>query len=256
MSAMSTELQMTLDDAVAEVLGTLTGLDITYEPEYDRYRAITRQLNRALRHNALDQDWSYYSTVEDVGVIVGGEQEFAIDPQNRVRILDDDSVRLVDDTGKPVRWAYVLPRDSLHKYASRTGLWCAIVRKTVMFSRPLFTSEAGLHVEVPVMREPTIFRLPPADEEVDDGIRQQLVDFDYPDLVIARAAYLYAQADPVMQPRAQTLEQSYKNLMYQLIERDTDHTDSAYLNEIIVPVQSSVRSEFSRVHLHPHAWEG
>jgi hypothetical protein len=252
---MSTEVQMTLDDAVAEVLGLLTGIDITYEPQYDRYRAITRQLNRALRYNALDADWSYYSTTEDVGVIAGGEQEFDIDPQNRVRILDDDSVRLVDDEGRPVRWAYILPRDSLHKYASRMGLWCAIVRKTVMFSRPLLTEEAGLHVIVPVMREPAIFRLPPSNEEVDDDIRNQLVDFDFPDLVIARAAYLYAQSDPVMQPRAQTLEQSYKGLMYQLIERDTDHTDSAYLNEIIVPVQSSVRDEFARVHLHPHAWD-
>jgi len=39
---MSNEVRLTLDEAVAEVLGLLTGLDLTYEPELDRYRAITR----------------------------------------------------------------------------------------------------------------------------------------------------------------------------------------------------------------------
>jgi hypothetical protein len=257
MSVMSTEVRMTLDEAVAEVLGLLTGIDLTYEPEYDRYRAVTRQLNRALRGNALEQDWSYYSTVEDLGLVAEGDQEFEIDPQNRARILDDDAVRLVAPDGKPLIWAYILPRDSLHKYASRRGLWCAIIRKTVRLSRPITKGEADaqLSVHVPVMREPVMFRLPPADEDVDDAIRSQLIDYDYPDVVIARAAWLYAQADPVMQPRAQTLEANYKNMMYSLIERDTDHTDSAYLNEVIVPVQSTVRDERVGSHLHPHAWD-
>lgn len=252
---MSTEVQMTLDDAVADVLGLLTGLDITYEPEYDRYRAVTRQLNRALRGNALEQDWSYYSTTEDLGAVVEGQQEYEIDEQHRVRLLDDDAVRLVNEDGRPVRWAYVLPRDSLHKYANRRGLWCSIIRKTVRLSRPINAAEAelGLHLVVPVMREPNIFRLPPAGEEVDESIREQLIDFDFPDVVIARAAWLYAQADPVMQPRAQTLEASYKAMMYQLIERDTEHTDSADLNPVIVPVQSTIRSSYSTLHAHPHA---
>ena len=42
-------------------------------------------------------------------------------------------------------------------------------------------------------------------------------------------------------------------LMYQLIERDTDHSDSAYLNEIIVPIQATVRSGIPGAHSHPHA---
>jgi len=257
MSVMSTEVQMTLDDAVAEVLGLLTGLDLTYEPEYDRYRAITRQLNRALRGNALEQDWSFYSTVQvfPSTEVLEGVQEFELDPQNRARVLDDDAARLVNTDGKPLIWAYILPRDSLHKYANRRGLWCSIVRKTVQLSRPITEQEAAaeLSLHVPVMREPMMFRLPAATEEVDDSIRLQLIDFDYPDVVIARAAWLYAQADPVMQPRAQTLEASYKNMMYSLIERDTDHTDSAYLNEFIVPIQSNVRDGITGRHTHPHA---
>jgi hypothetical protein len=255
MSEMSVEVQMTLDDSVAEVLGMLTGLDLTYEPGYDRYRAVTRQLNRALRGNALEQDWSYYSTVVNLGSVTEGDTEYTLAQPYRARILDDDAVRLVDPDGKPLIWAYILPRDSLHKYANRRGLWCAIVRKTVMLSRPITLAEqdAGLTIHVPVMREPTMFRLPPATEEVDDDIRNQLIDFDYPDVVIARAAWLYAQADPVMQPRAQTLEANYKNMMYSLIERDTDHTDSAYLNEFIVPIQNSVRDGITGRHTHPHA---
>lgn len=255
MSEMSAEVQMTLDDAVAEVLGLLTGIDLTYEPQYDRYRAVTRQLNRALRGHALEQDWSYYSTVVDLGAVAVGDQEFELAQQYRARILDDDSVRLVTPEGKPVIWAYILPRDSLHKYANRRGLWCSIIRKTVRLSRPITQREAdaGLTIQVPVMREPTMFRLPPAGDEVDEDIRTQLIDYDYPDAVIARAAWLYAQADPVMQPRAQTLEASYKDLMYQLIERDTDHTDSAYLNQVIVPVEFSVHGSPPGRHAHPHA---
>jgi hypothetical protein len=250
---MSTEVDMTLDDAVAEVLGLLTGLDLEYEPQYDRFRAVTRQLNRALRGNALEQNWSYYSSTVDLPAIVEGDQEMDVDTEVRVRIIDDDAVRLINEDGKPVRWAYMLPRDSLHKYANRSGLWCSVVRQTIQFSRPFMLSEVGLIPRVPVMREPTMFRLPATGEEVDDAIREQLVDFDYPDVVIARAAWLYAQADPVMQPRAQTLEQSYKTMMYQLIERDTAHTDSAYLNEVIVPIQNSVRGGTVHSHGHPHA---
>lgn len=255
MSTMSLEVQMTLDDAVAEVLGLLTGIDLEYEPQYDRYRAVTRQLNRALRGHALEQDWSYYSTVVDLGAVQEGDTEYTLAQQYRARILDDDAARLVTPEGKPIIWAYILPRDSLHKYANRRGLWCSIVRKTVQLSRPITLAEqdAGLTMHVPVMREPTMFRLPPAGEDVDDTIREQLVDYDYPDAVIARAAWLYAQADPVMQPRAQTLEGSYKDLMYQLVERDTDHTDSAYLNEVIVPIQATVRDGITGAHTHPHA---
>jgi hypothetical protein len=61
--------------------------------------------------------------------------------------------------------------------------------------------------------------------------------------VIARAAWLYAQTDPMFQPRVQTLEDQYKNLMYQLIERDTAFTDTPYQNEFLVPVQNDIYGE-------------
>ena len=70
------EVQQTLDEAVAEVLGLLTGLDLSYAPELDRYRAITRQLNRALRTNALEQEWSYYSFTLSLGQASEGEREW------------------------------------------------------------------------------------------------------------------------------------------------------------------------------------
>ena len=42
------DVALTLDDAVSEVLSLLTGLDVNYDPEFDRYRTIARTLNRAL----------------------------------------------------------------------------------------------------------------------------------------------------------------------------------------------------------------
>jgi hypothetical protein len=76
--------------------------------------------------------------------------------------------------------------------------------------------------------------------EMDALTLAQEVDFEFPDVVIARAAWLYAQTDPMMQPRVQTLQDQYKDLMYQLIERDTAFTDTPYQNEIIVPVQGDI----------------
>lgn len=247
------EVELTLDDCVADVLGLLTGLDLEYAPELDRYRAITRQLNRALKANALEHDWSYYSSVLDIGSTNEGINEFQVANTQRVRIVDDDAVRLVDpESERPVIWAYMLPRDSLHKYAWRQGLWSSILRRTIHFSRPLREQEVGLTVQVPVMREPRIFRLPEKGEDVPEAVQTQRIDFDFPDVIVARAAYFYAQADPVMQPRAQTLENEYKGMMYQLIERDTKHTDSAYINEFVVPVESSLRND-TPWHLNPHA---
>ena len=99
---------------------------------------------------------------------------------------------------------------------------------------------------------------PPEDEftpvtEVPQVVRDQPIDFPYPDAIVARAAYLYAQTDPVMQPRVQTLEAQYKDIMYQLIERDDRSTDSPYLNEVIVPIQSGLAPTVPH-HSHPHAW--
>ena len=115
---------------------------------------------------------------------------------------------------------------------------------------------------LPVMREPTMFRLPaqPEDPEADlevvpDEIREQPVDFAYPDLIVLRAAYLYAQTDPIMQPRVQTLEAQYKDLMYQIIERDTRNTDTPYMNEWRLPIQSSLAGPEPVFHGHPWADE-
>lgn len=106
-----------------------------------------------------------------------------------------------------------------------------------------------------------MFRLPeqPTDPEeplvtVPQEILDQEVDFSYPDVITMRAAYLYAQSDPVMQPRVQTIEAQYKDLMYQCIERDDRNTDSPYMNEFFVPVQAGIHSSMS-FHGHPHADE-
>ena len=254
------DVEMTLDEAVAEVLGLLTGLELRYDPEQDRYRAITRHLNRALRANALEREWSCYASQEEIGVVVPGEQDVTIRGSVRPRIIGDDAVRLCDVNGRPLVWAYFLPRDAIHKYPARRGLWVSIVRQSLHFSRPFQEHERGLRIVVPVMREPKMFRLPEQPEdpelplvEVPDEIRQQLLDFEFPDAVIAKAAYFYAQTDPVMQPRAQTLDQEYKNIFYALNERDDRNTDSPFLNEFAVPIQATVNDTSYQDYHHPHS---
>ena len=259
---MNPDVAVTLDEAVQEVLSTLTGLDISYRPELDRYRAVTRVVNKALRLTALDAEWSYYSSVETVGTAVLGDTEVQMRSTLRPRIINDDAVRLVDDNGVPRVWAYFLPRDALHKYnGRRQGLWCAHTRSSLQFSRALGHAEAGLTIQVPVMREPRMFRLPalPEDENVEvptvpQEVREQVLDFDYPDLVLARAAFLYAQSDPVAQPRVQTLEEQYKTMMYALTERDERNTDSAYQNDFFLPIDGDLFGQSGR-HSHPHAAE-
>ena len=246
------EVRMDLDEAVAEVLNMLTGLDLTYDPELDRYRSITRALNRALRANALDAEWSWYASTQSIGTTSCGEAILPLPSSLRPRIINDDAVRLIDCDGHVCRWAYFLPRDALHKYAGKIGLWCSAERQALVFNRPFIEGEQDLDVQVPVMREPIMFRLPGIGTEVPDHIREQPIDFAYPDVVITRAAYFYAQTDPVMQPRVQTLEQSYKTLMYQLIERDTQSTDSPYINEYILPLVNGLVGE-DTTHHHPHS---
>lgn len=254
MTAINPEVLLTLDDSVAEVLGLLTGLDLAYDPTMDRYRAITRQLNRALRANALEHEWSYYSGTTSVGVAEDGITAVTLSNTLRPRVTGDDAARLVDSEDRIITWAYFLPRDALHKYQARAGLWCAVAKNILMFSRGFYDHELGLDIQVPVMREPTMFRLPDAGEEVTDDDRGQLLDFSYPDLVIARAAFFYAQSDPIMQPRVPTLEAQYKDLMYQVIERDDRSTDATYLNDFFVPVQNGLSS--ARLdHTHPHSDE-
>ena len=260
-ASINPELVYTLDEAVKEVLSNLTGLDLTYDPTLDRYIAVTRQLNRALRSNALEHEWSYYSTLMSGGTSVAGDTEVWLPADSRPRVVGDDSVRLVDTDGTVVTWAYVLPRDALHKYIGRTGLWCAVTRNTITFSRPLYEWEGGLDIQIPVMREPVMFRLPAQPEDptqpavpVDPAIRDQPIDFSYPDIITVRASFYYAQTDPVMQPRVQTLEAQYKDLMYQVIERDDRYTDSPYQNEFFLGIQGSLVDQ-AFYHQHPHSDE-
>ena len=260
---MNPDVAVTLDEAVQEVLSALTGLDISYRPELDRYRAVTRHLNKALRLTALDSEWSYYSSVESVGIAQLGVKEVQMRGTIRPRIINDDAVRFVDDNGTPRVWAYFLPRDSLHKYnGRRQGLWCAHTRSSLQFSRTLGPMEAGLTIQIPVMREPRMFRLPESPEleteevvPVPQEVRDQILDFDYPDLVVARATFLYAQSDPVAQPRVPTLEDQYKTLMYALTERDERNTDSAYQNDFFVPIGGDLAGPVTAAHSHPHSDE-
>src|SRR6478752_7777776 len=222
------QLATTLDDAVAEVWGLLNGTDLQLVPELDKYQAITRQLNRALRLNATELHWSYYSSVENMGTAHHGDRHLSLRAGVRPRVIRGDAVRLVDPrTGRPLQWAYFLPREELHKYPVQRGLWCAVTNQDLEFSRPILQVEEGLEIHVPVMREPNMFRLPKQPEdsneplvEVPVDVREQLVDFSYPDLITARAAYLYSQTNPLWQPRAQTLEAAYKDIFYSLKERD------------------------------------
>lgn len=248
------EVLFTLRDAVAEVLGTLTGLELEYDPNLDRFQAATRALNRALRAVALEKEWSVYAATEELGLATTGMTEIDMNSSLRPRIVNDDCVRLVDDNGNVQRWAYFLPRDALHKYRYRNDLHVAVTRTTLSFSRPLSLAENGLHIMVPTMREPKMFELPTDGAEVPERILSQPVDFDYPDLVIAKAAELMAGSDPVMQPRVQSLQATYKDLMYQLIARDDAITDTPYENDFIMPMDGTLAGPSNPMaHGHPHA---
>lgn len=305
---MNPHLRMTLDEAVGEVLNYLTGLDLHYIAELDRYRSITRTLNRALRLVSTEHEWSFYSALEDLGHLSAGQQSARLRSSRRPRILLDDSVRIVDEDGCIREWAYFLPRESLHKYRHRTGLWVASVGSDILFSRPI-AQEDGLKAYVPVMRDPRQLLIPSALESIEElispppaipagaeliqlrnfhnpeiieewvsapglppyeytdpenslaqleltpeQIRNQSIDFDFPDLIVLKAAFLYAQTDPIMQPRVQTLEGQYKDLFYALTERDTNHTDEPYRNDWRLPIQSSLRGDWFP-HQHPHSDE-
>ena len=206
---------------------------------------------------ALENEWSYFSSTEEAGVAVAGVEAIELNSKLRPRIINDDAVRLVTDQGVVRRWAYFLPRDAIFKYGNRAGLWVAVTRTTLQFSRPFSLDEEGLHVMVPVMREPKMFKLPTAGENLSNQVLNQTLDFDYSDLVVAKAAQLYAETDPLMQPRVQSLESRYKDLMYQLVERDTQSSDSPFLNDYPIPMLASLDGSYSDplTHGHPHADE-
>jgi len=258
---MNPEIVMTLEDAVGEVLGQLTGTELTYRPELERFRAVTRALNKATRLNALEKEWSFYTGDHIVGTTSCGDRMLHLTALVRPRQIGDDAARLVNCDDRTVAWAYYLPRDALAKYEWRAGLWCSVVRNQLHFSRPISGAEDGLDVHINGMREPVMIRLPeqPTDPgqplvEVPQEILDQEIDFAYPDVITMRAAFLLAQSDPVLQPRVMTLEAQYKDLMYQCIERDDRNTDSPYLNEFMVPVQGTLVARGPHGG-HPHADE-
>lgn len=302
--------EMTLDDAVGEVLNYLTGMDLHYVAELDRYRAITRTLNRALRLVATEHEWACYSSIEDMGQLSLGQTEIVLKRTRRPRIILDDSMRLVDADNHIHMWAYILPRESLHKYQGRTGLWVGSTENRITFSRPINAEESGLRAMIPVMREPRQVVIPASFDSLEalalDGVedplelqkilqlrnyhnpdiveewvvdvtappyiytspesslealgitpsqvRTQRIDHEFPDLIVMKAAFLYAATDPVMQPRVQTLESQYKNLFYALTERDTNHTDDPFINDFVVPIQGSLHGNRTN-HAHPHSDE-
>jgi len=246
------ELNQTLDDIVAEVLGLLTDQAVEYIPESDRYYVITRHINRALRSVATEAEWSWYASTENVGTAVVGQQAVNLRSTLRPRIINDDAVRLCrPGTDYPEVWAYWYPRDAIHKVPDRAQLYVAHTNSLLEFSRPFRSTEAGLEIHVPVMREPKMFRLPERPEDptspipagntqVPAEIREQPVDFAWPDLIALKAAYFYAQTNPIMQPRVQTLEANYDDLMYKLKDRDSRNTEAPFLNTYYVPVDGSI----------------
>ncbi len=248
MTTINPDVTMTLEEAVQDVLSILTGQELQYDPSMDRFRTITKHLNRACRSMALENEWSFYNTVERIDLTgLTDTQTFTINTDYRFRIISDDAVRILNSDDQPVAWAYYIPRDALHKYRNRGGLWASVTRNVLTLSRPLSAVTGqldGMKLELPLQREPVPFRLPEdPTEEPDPLVLAQELDFEFPDVVIARAAWLYAQTDPMMQPRVQTLEEQYKDMMYQLIERDTQFTDTPDQNEILVPVQGDIYGE-------------
>ena len=247
------DVAYTLDEAVDELLRNLHGLGVQYEPTADRYHVIAHVLNRALRAVALDNEWSWYFEDAELGVVQQGDRTVEMTSRQRLRIVQDDAIRLETDAGLPVRWIYLLPRDALHKYASVPGLWASATRSTIKFSRPIRQDEAGLRVMAPIMREPKMFDVPDPGQEVGPSVRNQQLDFDYPDLVIMKAMYMYAQTDPVIQPRVPTLEENYNTLKYALIERDTQFTDSPYRNDWILNISNAPGRRETYSPMYPHA---
>ena len=179
------ELSFTLEDGVAEVLNTLTGLELQYQPDLDRFRSITLALNRALRAVALEHEWSYFFSTEIIGIVSAGVSVLDVPPSWRFRVVGDDAIRLEDSQGRVASWVYFLPRDALHKYRHREGRWAAATRNRLFFSRPFTAEEVGLRIFAPIMREPKMFRLPRSGGTVGRKTLDQPIDFDYPDLVVA-----------------------------------------------------------------------
>lgn len=241
---------MSLRDAVNEVHNILTGLDLVYEDRYDIFHATVRQLNRSLRNVALEDEWAWYAEDVEAGTTTAGQTSVELDAGYRPRIQQDDAVRLVNSDGLAVRWAYYLPRDSLSKYLHSPELRVAVTRNQITFSRPLQNFEAGLKIVVPAMREPRQTRLPDSGQRLSDAELNRSIDTEYPDMIVAHAAWQISMSNPLYQPRAQTLEGAFSDLKYALMERNTNHSDSPMRNTF---TPSYGDPYLALPHNHPHS---
>lgn len=241
---------MSLTEAVAEVQHILTGLNLSYDDRYDIFHATVRQLNRSLRHVSLEDEWGWYVEEVNAGLSVEDQTTIELDSTYRARILEGDAVRLVNDDGLPVIWAYYLPRDSLSRHTYRPELRVSVTRNEISFNRPLLASEAGYTIMVPAMREPAQTNIPSSGEKLTTAQLNRALDTEYPDMVVAHAAWQMSMSNPVYQPRAQTLEDAYNDLKYALIERNTNHSDSPLRNTF---VPSYGDPYLSLPHNHPHS---
>ena len=243
-------VSMSLKDAVNEVHNILTGLDLTYEDRYDVFHATVRQINRSLRSVALEDEWAWYTEDADLGTTTEGQTEVDLMASYRPRVQQDDAVRLVNSDGHVVVWAYYLPRDSLNKYLYKPELRVAFVRNQIVFSRPIQLYESGLQIIVPAMREPRQTKIPDPGQRMTDAELNRALDFEYPDMIIAHAAWQISMSNPVYQPRAQTLEEGFKEYKYSLTERNTNHSDSPLRNNF---VPSYGDPYLTTPHRHPHS---
>ena len=223
-------VQLSLQESVNKVHNILTGLDLQYDERMDIFHATVRQINRSLRQVALEDEWAWYAQDVDAGTTTLGMTEVELTSSYRPRIQQDDAVRLVNAEGITVFWAYYLPRDSLNKQMYRPELRVSSTRNLIQFSRPLQQFESGLSVVVPAMREPKQTKIPDSGQQLTPAELSRSIDAEYPDLIVAHAAWKLAMSNPVYQPRAQTLEEEFNDLKYALTERNTNHSDSPMRN--------------------------
>lgn len=243
-------VQLGLSEAVNEIHNILTGLDLQYEDRMDVFHATVRQVNRSLRQVALEDEWAWYVEEVDAGTSAEGMTEVELHSSYRPRVQQDDSVRLVNSDGITLYWAYYLPRDSLNKQMYRPELRVAFTKNVITFSRPLQRFESGLSIIVPAMREPKQTRIPESGQRLSTADLARAIDAEYPDLIVAHAAWKMAMSNPVYQPRSQTLEEEFNDLKYALTERNTNHSDSPMRNTF---VPSYGDPYLAIPHGHPHS---
>lgn len=246
--------RLTLSETVDEVVNTLYGLSTRFEPDTDSWHGMALTLRRALKVVATERDWIYYHDTVQVGTVEPDCSVIVVPSRYRVRKTGDDAIRLLDSRGRPVVWAYIIPDDALHKYRALSGLWCSVVRQEIRFSRPFYKAEKGLRVIAPVMREPYLWPKLVSGQALPQDEMDRDIDFHRADMVVMKAAYLYAQTDPLLQPRVPQLEQDYRAVFYQVQEQDTNVTMGAMVNDFQLPIEGDYRFVSGHGYgLHPHS---